>query len=84
MRAAIDLGYRIPEDLSIIGYDDVQMTKYTNPQLTTISQPMFEMGNRAAEMLIERIGELEIPKRKKILEPNLVVRGSTAKYIGGS
>ncbi len=84
MRAAIDLGYRIPEDLSIIGYDDVQMTKYTNPQLTTISQPMFEMGNRAAEMLIERIHELEIPKRKKILEPNLVVRGSTAKYIGGS
>jgi LacI family transcriptional regulator len=84
MRAAIDLGYRIPEDLSIIGYDDVQMTKYTNPQLTTISQPMFEMGNRAAEMLIERIHELEIPTRKKILEPNLVVRGSTAKYIGGS
>ncbi|MBT3670282.1 MAG: LacI family DNA-binding transcriptional regulator [Chloroflexi bacterium] len=82
MRAAIDLGYSIPEDLSIIGYDDVQMTKYTNPQLTTISQPMFEMGNRAAEMLIERIHESEIPQRKKILEPNLVVRGTTAKYTG--
>jgi len=40
------------------------------------------MGNRAAEMLIERIHESEIPQRKKILEPNLVVRGTTAKYTG--
>jgi LacI family transcriptional regulator len=80
MRAAIDIGFRIPEDLSLIGYDDIQITKYTNPQLTTIAQPMFNMGSRAAEILIERIHNPDIPLRKKVFEPNLVVRGSTSKY----
>ena len=79
MRAATDLGYRIPEELSIVGFDDIQMAQFTCPQLTTIAQPMYEMGKRATEMLLERIRETNIPKRERVLEPELVVRQSTLR-----
>jgi LacI family transcriptional regulator len=80
MRAARDLGFRIPEDISVVGFDDIQMAQYTCPQLTTIAQPMFDMGKLATEMLLERIRDTNIPQRKRILEPKLVVRQSTSKF----
>ena len=80
MRAATDLGLRIPEDISIVGFDDIQMAQYACPQLTTIAQPMFDMGKRATEMLLERIRDVNIPQRKRVFEPKLVVRQSTSKF----
>ena len=81
IRAATDLGYGVPDDLSVVGFDDIQMAQYACPQLTTISQPMFEMGNLATEMLLERIRDTNIPRRERIFKPNLIVRQSTTKPL---
>jgi LacI family transcriptional regulator len=70
-------GYRVPEDISIIGFDDLPIAQYTTPQLTTIRVPASEMGRRAAEALLHAIrnGEQHIYFE---LPTELVVRGSTA------
>ena len=52
IRAAIEKGIRIPDDLSIIGFDNVEMSQITNPPLTTIDQPKYEIGKAAIEMLL--------------------------------
>jgi LacI family transcriptional regulator len=78
MRAAFDMGYRIPQDLSIVGFDDIQMAAYVNPPLTTIAQPKYEMGRYSVEMLLERIHESKLPTQEKILEPKLIIRGTTS------
>jgi LacI family transcriptional regulator len=80
MRAAIDLGFRIPEDISIVGFDNIQMAKFTCPQLTTIAQPMFEMGKLGAKLLLERIRNDSLTQRNSVLEPELVVRQSTSRF----
>ncbi len=83
MRVAIDLGFSIPEDISIVGFDDIQMAQFTCPQLTTIAQPKFEMGEIATDMLLERIRDTNMPQRTRVLEPKLVVRQSTSKNHRG-
>jgi LacI family transcriptional regulator len=67
----------IPEQLSIVGFDDVHLAAYTNPPLTTIHQSKHEMGSRAATLLIERIANQDLEPRQEILETQLVIRGST-------
>jgi DNA-binding LacI/PurR family transcriptional regulator len=52
MRAAQQAGLRVPDDLSIIGYDDVTYASYVSPPLTTVRQQMFEMGRQATEMAL--------------------------------
>ncbi len=52
LRAAADLGLRVPEDLSVVGFDDVPQASVTTPPLTTVSQPLAELGTRAVEMLL--------------------------------
>ena len=65
-------GLRIPEDLSVVGYDDVPEAAAADPPLTTIAQPMVEKGRLAAQMVFDRG-----PPRKETLPVRLVVRGST-------
>ncbi len=75
---ARDRGLRIPEDLSIVGFDDANPLPEQTPWLTTYAQPRELMGQRAARLLMKRIGE---PSRRTIalvLEGKLVVRQSTA------
>src|SRR5579872_4092106 len=57
IRAAIEKGIRIPGDLSIIGFDNVEMSQITNPPLTTIDQPKYEIGEAAIEMLLNMIAK---------------------------
>ena len=78
MRAAWDLAIDIPNDLSIVGYDDEPDAKYTRPALTTIRQPQYEMGTRAASLLFERIANPALPQRQVIVQPQLIVRETTA------
>jgi LacI family transcriptional regulator len=82
MGAAFDLGFRIPEDISIVGFGDISFSSYLNPPLTTIHQPQREMGAVAARLLFERIENKKLPQRQILIEPNLVVRGSTTEYSG--
>ena len=77
LQACRDMGLRVPEDLSIIGFDDHPAARYTSPQLTTVRVPAADMGRRAAAArLANRSQELGIDS--VVLPLDLVVRGSTA------
>jgi len=79
IRALREMGRRVPEDISVVGFDDIQSAAYQNPGLTTIRQPLREMGITAASTVLQRINaasKAEYPK-SIIVEPELVVREST-------
>ncbi|UOF88725.1 LacI family transcriptional regulator [Fodinisporobacter ferrooxydans] len=70
------VGYQVPDDLSVVGYDDVQFSKYIRPSLTTIRQNVYEIGRQAGTMLISQLEHL--PYKKPLQIPvKLVVRNST-------
>lgn len=78
LQAAETLGLRVPEDLSIIGYDNSPMAEWVRPTLTTIHQPMEEMGEAGVSYLLRRIEGRNLPLESQILLPvNLVKRSST-------
>jgi len=76
-RAAIELGWQVPTDLSVVGFDDVRLASFANPPLTTIVQPKYEMGVVAATMLLERLRDLDMPPRRRVLDTSLLIRQST-------
>ncbi|MDD0824070.1 substrate-binding domain-containing protein [Mannheimia sp. AT1] len=69
-------GLNIPKDISIIGYDDIELAKYLSPPLSTISQPKSELGKLAVETLLKRIRSESIEFQTIMLEPELVLRNS--------
>ena len=78
IRAICDAGLQVPEDISVIGFDDIITAAYSRPSLTTVKQPLRLMGMRAAEVLLERIAEPEKQFPPEIvMEPQLIVREST-------
>lgn len=79
MRALREAKVRIPKDVSLVGFDDIQSAAYQNPGLTTVRQPMREMGRIAAEILVHRIcrPESDAKQSELMVEPQLVVRGTT-------
>ena len=82
IRAIQEQGLRVPQDISVIGFDDIPGAAFNNPSLTTVRQPLNRMGEVAAQSLLERIeGKKEYPNEIAI-EPELVVRESTAKAPG--
>lgn len=78
IRAAREMGRRVPADLSVAGFDDVHLASFTSPPLTTVAQPKYEMGVVAAELLLGRMEDHDQPPRHRLLETRLVVRRSTA------
>jgi LacI family transcriptional regulator len=77
IRALMDHGLRVPKDVSVVGFDDIQTAAYHNPSLTTIRQPMQYMGTVAARILLQRIRATEsFPDAVPVL-PELVIREST-------
>jgi LacI family transcriptional regulator len=78
IRAFCDAGYRVPQDISVIGFDDVQTAAYLNPRLTTVRQPLRRMGEAAALSLLERISNTEVRSEEIVVEPELIVRESTS------
>lgn len=79
IRALQEQGLRVPLDVSVIGFDDIPGAAFYTPSLTTVQQPLNRMGEVAAQVLLERIeGKREYPQDIPI-EPELVVRESTAK-----
>ncbi len=79
IRAFQEVGIRVPHDVSVVGFDDIQGAAYNTPSLTTVRQPLTRMGNLAAETLLERIeGNKDYPGEIAI-QPELIIRESTAK-----
>jgi DNA-binding LacI/PurR family transcriptional regulator len=77
IRALQDLGLSVPRDVSVIGFDDIRVAAFNNPRLTTIRQPLSNMGRIAAQCVLSQLNGAE-PFRKLILvEPELAVREST-------
>ncbi|PZR52618.1 LacI family transcriptional regulator [Xylanimonas oleitrophica] len=78
LRAARELGLDVPRDLSVVGYDDLPLAEWTAPALTTVRQPLHDMGVMATRMLLDLVDGQAQPVRRVNLSTELVVRGSTA------
>ena len=79
LAAADDLGFRVPEDLSVVGFDDVPYARNLRPALTTIRQDFGELGRRAIAALLDEIEQTVRPVPHPRVLPHLVVRDSTAE-----
>jgi LacI family transcriptional regulator len=77
-----DAGVRVPEDVSVVGFDDVPIAVFSNPALTTVRQPLEEMGRIAARTLIDRIEKRAEFQPEIVIEPELIVRNSTGPVTG--
>jgi DNA-binding LacI/PurR family transcriptional regulator len=78
MTAIKESGLRIPEDIAIVGFDDIPLAVHTSPPLTTVRQPMRLQGQMAAEMLLRRIDlDDDQPRQEFVLNCELIIRGST-------
>ncbi|HXY10055.1 MAG TPA: LacI family DNA-binding transcriptional regulator [Terriglobales bacterium] len=83
MRAFGEAGLRVPEDISVIGFDDIHVAAYLTPRLTTLRQPLTQMGELAAQQLLQRISSDNGSRLHSIsLQPELVVRESTGPVPG--
>jgi LacI family transcriptional regulator/LacI family repressor for deo operon, udp, cdd, tsx, nupC, and nupG len=74
-------GLVVPDDLSIIGFDDIDMASYTLPPLTTVRQPRFDLGQRAMRMMLALLEGQEL--ENQVLSGELVVRQTTARLLPG-
>jgi DNA-binding LacI/PurR family transcriptional regulator len=79
-RALAEAGLEVPDDVSLVGFDDIEAASYAWPPLTTIRQPLTEIGARAFDLLSELLtGAVDPVKAQVTLQPELVVRGSTRR-----
>jgi LacI family transcriptional regulator len=70
---------RVPDDIAIIGYDGIPLTEMTTPELSTVSQPIYDMGAIAARILIKQIEGKPLEKLHYQLPVQLIVRQSTSR-----
>ncbi len=80
LRAAEHVGLSVPEDLSLVGFDDMDIITQLGIPLTTVAQDTFAMGQRAAELLIERIEGYQGPARREVIATRLQVRETTSTF----
>jgi LacI family transcriptional regulator, galactose operon repressor len=76
-------GLRLPDDLSLVGFDDVPWMEMVSPGITVVAQPTEQLGRRAAELLLRRLADPAREPRVEQLQPRLVVRGSTGPNFRG-
>lgn len=74
-----EMELRIPEDISVVGFDDAEWAPLVSPPLTALAQPTYELGVRAMMLLLERIEDPDRDMERLLLKPELIVRGSTAR-----
>jgi LacI family transcriptional regulator len=78
MQALRESGRRVPDDIAVVGFDDVPAAAHTDPPLTTVRQPLRQMGAAAARMLLSQLNGAPIPPEPNVIPTTLVIRGSTA------
>jgi LacI family transcriptional regulator, repressor for deo operon, udp, cdd, tsx, nupC, and nupG len=76
IKAIRKLSLRVPDDIAVVGFDDIKIASIFEPNLTTISQPMFEIGEKAMNLLLQLIEGKELDRRQFVLEDQLIVRDS--------
>ncbi len=81
MKGFSDAGLRIPDDISIVGFDDLEISQYLTPALTTVKQQISLKGQKAVELLLKHIDDPNLSKQEEILPLQLVSRGSVKKLI---
>ncbi len=79
LRAAHEMGRLIPADLSIVGFDNITMSNYTDPPLTTVSPAKEYMGKLAVSRVLEMIENKETPPKRQVIPVELIIRNSTSK-----
>lgn len=77
LAALTEAGLRVPNDIALVGYDDIAYAPYLSVPLTTVRQQTQRMGRTAAQLLLERFGGAEMPPRRVVLAPELIVRASS-------
>ncbi len=83
IRVAPEYDVRIPDDLSVVGFDSTEFCDELRPTLTSVSQPLYAMGARAVEVLIRSIGDEKIEPLETVLPCGLDIRGSTGRASSG-
>jgi DNA-binding LacI/PurR family transcriptional regulator len=83
LSAAETAGVRVPEDLSIVGFDDIRFSQYVRPRLTTIRSPLDRLAQVGVELLFERLADPEAPARTEVLPVELVIRESAGPPQAG-
>ncbi|MBD1389147.1 LacI family DNA-binding transcriptional regulator [Neiella sp. HB171785] len=78
IKGFVDAGLRVPEDISVAGFDDMDVSSYCRPTLTTIAQPAEQIGEQSAELLLELIAGKTPQQTEYVLAHDFIVRGSTA------
>ncbi len=76
LKALREAGLRVPEDMAIVGYDDVELAQFTDPPLTTVRQPIYELGRVAVQLLLHQLEEDVREPQRVILPTELVIRAS--------
>jgi DNA-binding LacI/PurR family transcriptional regulator len=76
MAAVREQGIRIPQDIALVGFDDIFLAAYASPPLTTVRLPAYGLGWAAGDMLIRLINEDDLVERQMLLESELVIRQS--------
>jgi DNA-binding LacI/PurR family transcriptional regulator len=71
-------GIKVPDDLSIVGFDDIRFSQYVRPRLTTIRSPVDRLAQQGVELLFERLQDPQAPARTQVLPVELVIRESAA------
>lgn len=84
IEALKELGRKIPEDVAVVGFDDREIARFLHPPLTTLVLPQYEMGQTAAELLLDSAGGLDAPTTRIKVECELIVRGSTRIEADGT
>jgi DNA-binding LacI/PurR family transcriptional regulator len=77
MEAILDAGLRVPQDISIVGLDDIVVSAHIRPPLTTVAVPKFQLAKEATELLLGLINEEPLYPLARVIEPSLIVRQST-------
>lgn len=76
MKVLLRKGYKIPQDVSIMGFDNIQISEFVEPELTTVAQPIYRMGNSSCRLLIDLINGADIAQKLLYFKPELIKRGT--------
>ncbi|OFI01502.1 HTH-type transcriptional repressor CytR [Clostridium acetireducens DSM 10703] len=78
MKVLVKKGYKIPKDISIMGFDNINISKFIEPELTTVGQPIYSMGKNSCNLLIKLINNENIDKRQIYFETKLIIRDTVS------